>query len=411
MRFPRPDFSATRETLQIRNFAVFTAGNGVSLLGTWVQRLAVGWLTWKLTESGAWLGAVALAEFAPVVVLAPLFGVMNDRFDRRRIAIIGQYFAAAQAAALAVLTLIGAITPLMILLLQLAAGIVQPLIQTARLVLVPAMVPRERVGNAVAITSLMFNAARIVGPMIAGLLITHVGVGWAFALNATSYIGVIVALYALQLPPHQYVHRGSLLAGLAAEATAGWKYVFTHPTLGWVIPVVGVSSALTWPIGDLLPGIADHVFQRGAQGLAVLTSAQGIGAILGGLFLAQRPTAEGLTRIVIGAMTANGLLVAAFALTPIFWLAVPIILVSSFFSVMVGVGSQSLTQTIVTEQMRGRALSVWYTITRAGPASGALLLGSLSTAFGFKGPLFVAGAITAATAAIALYRKRPGPPA
>jgi MFS family permease len=405
MAFSLSGFAAMREALRSCNFAIFTLGNGVSVLGTWIQRLSVGWLTWHLTGSGTWLGAVAFAEFAPVIVLAPFMGVITDRFDRRRIAILGQCLAAVQAITLAALTLSGVVTPILVLSLQLFGGIVQPLIQTARLVLVPTLVPRERVGNAVAITSLVFQLARIVGPMIAGVLITAVGVGWSFAANAASYLPVIYALALLELPPHRAPRRAVSARGLRSDVVAGWRYVAAHPLLGWVVPTVGIASLLTWPIGDLLPGVADHMFGRGAAALATFTSAQGIGAILGGLFLAQRPSAEGLARIVTGAMIANGAMIALFAVTPLYWLAVPILLISSFFGVMVGVGSQSLAQIAVTEDMRGRTLSVWYTVTRAGPALGAVMLGTLATRFGFGKPLFFAGAVTALTGAAAWWRK------
>jgi len=407
------DFSAVRETLSNRNFRIFTAGNAVSLLGTWVQRMAVGWLTWELTKSGAWLGAVAMAEFIPVIVLAPITGVIADRFDRRKIAIFGQCFALLQSAALAVLTISGNITPLLIFMLQLFAGVVQPLIQTARLVLVPMMLPKERVGNAVAVTSLIFNTARILGPAVGGVIITSVGVGWSFALNAVSYVGVISALSALNLPAHGIaIRRGAAWAGMAADMAAGWRYTLKHPLLGWFIPIVGVASTLTWPIGDLMAGIADEVFQRGAGGLAAMTAAQGIGAIFGGLLLAQRPTADGLSRIVIGAMIMSGLSVSVFAMMDetLYVVALGVLTISAFFGVMVGVGSQSLTQTVVDDAMRGRSLSVWYTITRAGPAIGALALGTLANRFGFEAPLFAAGAITAAVAALTLFIRNPQGP-
>jgi len=398
------DFSAIRETLANRNFRRFTAGNSISLLGSWIQRMAVGWLTWELTHSGAWLGAVAMAEFIPVLVLAPITGVVADRFDKRRIAIIGQVFALFQAVALAALTFSGMITPMLIFVLQLFAGVVQPIIQTARLVLVPMMLPRERIGNAVALTSLVFNGTRILGPAIGGLIITTTGVGYSFAANALSYVGVIWTLMILDLPPHVPPVRGrGIWSGMITDMRAGWTYTFKHPVLGWLIPAVGAASTLTWPIGDLLPGIADQIFERGAAGLATMTSVQGVGAILGGLVLAQRPTVDGIGRLIIGAMIMNGLLVAVFSMIDIFWLACAVLFVSSFFSVMVGVGSQSLTQSVVSDQMRGRALSVWYTITRAGPAIGALLLGSLATRFGFEGPLLATGAITAAIAAANLF--------
>jgi MFS family permease len=407
------DFSAVRDTLANRNFRIFTAGNAVSLLGTWVQRMAVGYLTWELTKSGAWLGAVAMAEFIPVIVLAPITGVIADRFDRRKIAIFGQAFACLQAIALGVLTITGNITPILIFLLQLFAGIVQPLIQTARLVLVPMIVPKERVGNAVAITSLIFNTARILGPALGGLIITSVGVGWSFVLNAVSYVGVISALISLNLPAHGIaIRRGAAWAGMVNDMVAGWRYTLKHPLLGWFIPIVGIASTLTWPIGDLMAGIADEMFNRGAAGLATLTAAQGVGAILGGLILAQRPTADGLSRLVIGAMVMSGIFVSLFSVmnADLYIVAVGVLAVSAFFGVMVGVGSQSLTQTVVDDAMRGRSLSVWYTITRAGPAMGALVLGSLANRFGFEGPLFAAGALTAAAAALTLFIRNPQGP-
>ncbi|MSQ85818.1 MAG: MFS transporter [Alphaproteobacteria bacterium] len=405
--------TAIRETLSHRNFRVFTAGNAVSLLGTWVQRMAVGYLTWELTKSGVWLGAVAMAEFIPVIVLAPITGVIADRFDRRKIAIFGQFFALLQAIALAVLTLTGDITPILIFLLQLFAGVVQPLIQTARLVLVPMIVPKDRVGNAVAITSLVFNTARILGPALGGVIITSVGVGWSFVLNAVSYAGVITALLSLHLPAHgTAIRRGAAWAGMFNDMAAGWRYTLKHPLLGWFIPTVGIASTLTWPIGDLMAGIADEIFNRGAGGLATLTAAQGIGAIFGGLLLAQRPTADGLSRLVIGAMVMSGICISVFSLMDAgtYFIGVVVLAVSAFFGVMVGVGSQSLTQTVVDEAMRGRSLSVWYTITRAGPAIGALVLGALANTFGFEGPLFAAGAITAAAAALTLFIRNPQGP-
>ena len=405
--------TAIRETLSHRNFRVFTAGNAVSLLGTWVQRMAVGYLTWELTKSGVWLGAVGMAEFIPVIVLAPITGVIADRFDRRKIAIFGQFFALLQAIALAVLTLTGHITPILIFLLQLFAGVVQPLIQTARLVLVPMIVPKDRVGNAVAITSLVFNTARILGPALGGVIITSVGVGWSFVLNAVSYAGVITALLSLHLPAHgTAIRRGAAWAGMFNDMAAGWRYTLKHPLLGWFIPTVGIASTLTWPIGDLMAGIADEMFNRGAGGLATLTAAQGIGAIFGGLLLAQRPTADGLSRLVIGAMVMSGICISVFSLMDAgtYFIGVVVLAVSAFFGVMVGVGSQSLTQTVVDEAMRGRSLSVWYTITRAGPAIGALVLGALANTFGFEGPLFAAGAITAAAAALTLFIRNPQGP-
>ncbi len=409
------DFSALRSTLGIRNFAVFTAGNAVSLVGSWVQRVAVGWLTWDLTHSAAWLGAVSMAEFMPVVFLAPVTGVMADRFDRRRIALVGQVLATAQALALAAFTLSGHITPLLILALQILSGLIQPLIQTARLVLVPTLVPREYVGQAVAVTSMFFNVARIIGPAISGILIATVGPGLSFAVNATSYLFVIKAITALKLPAHQPVPRQqiSLLRVLWSDFVKGWRYTFTHPTLSWVIPTVVTAAVFTWPVGDLLAGIADHEFGRGVGALAIFTSAQGFGAIFGGLFLAQRKSVVNIEKIFVACVILNGGFLIAFALTKVFWVAVPLYALAGMCMVMGGATSQTVAQTQANEEMRGRTLSIWYTLTRVGLALGALVLGGLASLFGFTAPLIAAGLISAVTAAVVWRRQTkpsPAPP-
>lgn len=405
---PSLDFSALRSTLGIRNFAVFTAGNAVSLVGSWVQRVAVGWLTWDLTHSAAWLGAVSMAEFLPVVLLAPVTGVMADRFDRRRIALFGQVLATGQALALAAFTLSGHITPLLILALQVLSGLIQPLIQTARLVLVPTLVPREYVGQAVALTSMFFNVARIIGPAISGVLIATVGPGLSFAVNATTYLFVIKAITMLELPPHQPVARQhiSLARGIWHDFVKGWRYTFTHPTLSWVIPTIVTAAVFTWPVGDLLAGIGDHEFGRGVGALAIFTSAQGLGAIFGALFLAQRKNAAGIEKIFVACVILNGCFLMAFALTKVFWVAVPLYALTGMFMVMCGATSQTAVQTHASEDMRGRTLSIWYTLTRVGLALGALILGGLASLFGFTAPLFAAGLISAVTAAV-VWRRQP----
>ncbi len=386
------------------NFALFTAANSVSVVGTWVQRVAVGWLTWDLTHSGTWLGAVSMAEFLPALVIAPLTGVLADRFDRRRMAVTGQCLAAAQAAALALLALSGAITPVMVFVLQLFAGLIQPLIQSARLVLVPTLVPKENLGNAVAITSMTFNIARIVGPALSGLLITSIGAGYSFLVNAVSYIGVIAALASLKLPPHLPRTDRHPFAGIWDDLTEGWRYIFAHPTLHWLIPLITFVSSLLWPLTDLMAGVADENFGRGAGGLAILTSAQGVGALMGGLYLASRKHHNDLHRLMVKAMVANGLLVALFASMPAFWAAVPVLVINGIFSVMVGSGSLTVTQIASDEAMRGRTVSLWYLVTRVGPALGGMMLGSLASLLGFRIPIVAAGCITAGVAAVFVFK-------
>ncbi len=396
------DHSALRATLGIRNFAVFTAGNSLSMVGTWVQRVAVGWLTWELTHSALWLGTVSMAEFIPSVFLAPIIGVMADRFDRRRIAVIGQMLAMVQALLLAGLTISGHITAAIILALQIFSGVLQPMMQTARLVLVPTLVPRENLGHAIAVTSFTFNLSRIIGPAVAGALIAAFGAGYAFLLNGVSYFFVITALVKLNLPPHQAVPsaHASLFGGIWTDFSEGLRYTFGHPGLRWVIFMITVSGVLTWPVTDFLAGIADHEFARGVGGLAALASAQGIGAVCGSIFLAQRKGSSGTAILVAWAVLLNGLSLAAFAVTKIFWLALIILAANGMLLVMGGAGSQTVVQSEAAEHMRGRTLSIWFTLTRVGPALGALGLGSLASIFGFTGPLLAAGLLAAAIASI-----------
>lgn len=404
-----PSFSALRRTLANRNFAMFTAGSLVSVIGTWMQRVAVGWLTWELTKSAAWLGAVAAAEFMPTIFIAPLVGALADRYDRRAIALIGQVLATVQAAALALLTVTGLITPVLVFLLQLASGIVQPATQTARLVLVPSLVPRENLGNAVAITSLTFNIGRILGPALSGLAIGTVGVGYAFAANAVSYLFVIASLLAMSVPPRAPVEQTSrgFWRAVWADIVEGARYAWTHAELRVAIGLIAVSSVLTWPLSDLMAGIADAHLGQGVAGLAILTSAQGAGAIVAGLFLAQRENHENALRMGIRAMIFLGLALALFALNRSFALAIALAAVIAFLGVITSIGTQTATQMVADDRMRARTISTWYTVTRVGVATGALILGAAAQVSGFAAPLAVAGGLTF-LAGLVYARPRPG---
>ncbi len=396
-----PTFAAFRRTLSNRNFAMFTAGNLVSVIGSWMQRVAVGWLTWELTGSAAWLGAVAFAEFMPTIIVAPIVGALADRYDRRKIALIGQVLATAQAGALAILTVTGLVSPLWILFLQLASGIIQPATQTARLVLVPSLVPRENLGNAVAITSLTFNIARIVGPAISGVMIATIGAGYSFAINAASYLFVIASLTAMTVPPRAQEARsaGSFLESVWTDIAEGAHYVWTHKDLRIAIGLIACCSVLTWPLSDLMAGIADKQLGHGVAGLATMTSAQGVGAICAGLFVAQRNNHENALRIAVTCALLSGLVLILFGFNRSFVLAVPLIAGVGLLGVLTSITTQTVTQMVADDRMRARTISTWYTVTRVGLASGALIQGSVANVTGFTFPLVLAGVLTLAAGA------------
>ena len=380
-------FAAIRRALANRNFGIFTFGNIVSHVGTWVQRLAIGWLAWELTESGAWLGAVAFADLFPTVLLAPLAGAVADRISRRYLMIISQSFMLLQAALLAGFTIAGMITIEGIVALAMMGGVATSFNQPARLAIIPSLVPREDMASAIGINSLIFNMARLVGPMIAGALIAVSGAGAAFVFNAVSYLAFVISLALIRIDP---VERGSGKSGkgrIFSEIAAGFRYAARHPGIGRMLLILTSVSILGRPYIELLPGFAGEVFKVDATGLAWLTSSVGVGAMVGAFWLAQRGAVIGLTPVAIAAVAVMGSGLIAFAATDIFWVAVPSLMVTGFGMIIIGVGEQTLIQNAVDPEMRGRVMGLYGMIGRGAPALGALLMGVLASTFGFQWPV------------------------
>ena len=398
-----PGFSAIRGVFSNRNYAIYMSGNSISLVGFWVQRLGVGWLTWELTGSGFWLGFIAFADLFPVVVIGPFAGVLADRVDRRRLMQVCQTLGLLQAAVLALLTAVDAITIEALLGLTLFLGVTTAANQPARLSLVPSLVRPADLSTAVALNAVIFNTARFVGPAVAGVVIAGFGVAWAFAFNAVSYAVLVVVLGFLRLPPRQRPPSGA--SGVLADIGEGVRYAVRHPAIGPLLLLMTAVSLLARPVFELLPGFVDTVFGLGAGGLAALTSAVGLGAIAGGVWLAQRGTLAGLTRIVLASAAVSGLVLVAFSGTALFWLALAAMAAAGAATVMCSIGIQTLIQTTVAGHMRGRVLSLWGIIIRAGPALGALAMGWSSGYLGLGWPVAAGGALCTLAAAIAWSRR------
>jgi predicted MFS family arabinose efflux permease len=389
-------------TLAHRDFGVYVAGNGVSLIGTWMQRIGVGWLAWELSHSGAVLGLVAFADLFPGVLIGPFGGALADRADRLRVIKVAQTLIMLQALALFVLTASGAITVPLLVALVLAQGAVIGFNQPARLALIPSLVPRPHLATAVAINSIVFNTARFIGPALAGVVIVALDVSAVFALNALSFLGFLFALSRLRLPPSAAPRSRRSMLGAIAD---GLRYALRHPGIGPILVLQAVLAVCARPFVELLPGFAAEIFGRGAPGLALLSSTIGIGAIAGGLWLAQRPGQTGLPRIVLATSVMTALTVLAFALCRWFWPAVGCVALAGFAMVVAGAGTQTVLQTAVDEHMRGRVLSLFGLIFRGGPALGALAMGAASEALGLQAPL-TAGALIGLVAALLLWRRR-----
>lgn len=392
-------------TLAQPNYGVYVAGNSISLIGSWMQRIGVGWLAWELSHSGAILGLVAFADLFPTLLIGPFGGALADRLDRRRLLMIGQSINMVLSFLFFALTATGLITvPLLVLIIAINGAVIG-INQPARLSLISNLVTRDHLPTAVAINSLVFNLARFVGPAIAGLMILRFGIASVFLANALSFTSFLIALMMLNLPVHDPKADDKKPLPMLQAIGEGLRYVAGHAGIGPILALHAILAVTTRPFVELLPGFADEIFDRGAGGLAALSSAIGIGAIAAGLFLAQRGPEKDLARIALLAALLGALSTLAFALSPHFWVAMIAVAAGGFALVTAGVGTQTLLQTSVDEAVRGRVLSLFGLVFRSGPAIGALLMGFASEFVGLRWPLII-GAILGAIAWAIIWQRR-----
>ena len=397
------DFSSVTAALRQRNFGIYMAGSSVGLLGLWVQRVAIGWLTWQLTHSGIWLGIIAFADLFPTMLITPFAGALADRLDRRLMSLVSQALAMVQAFALALLTFAGLIDIWSLLALTLFLGIVYAFNTAARLSMVPNLLETRYVPSAIAIDSAVFNLARFLGPAIAGAIIVNWGVGPAFLFNALSFVCFLAALYHIRMIRHET--GGKKTGGVMSQVLEGFRYARDHPGIGPMLVIIFAMAVGVKPFLELLPGFADAVFDRGAQGLAYLTAVAGLGAFTTALWMAQRGTAVGLTKVVIGALVLGGVAIFIFTATDIYAVG----LIGAYFAgasvTLGGTGTQTLMQNVVDGAMRGRVMSLYGMIYRGAPAFGALIMGSASEVVGLRAAVAVGGVICIVVA-VWMYRHR-----
>ena len=376
-----------------RNYRIYAAGNAVSLTGVWMQRVAVGWLAWSLTHSGTWLGIVAMAEFFPVVFLSPLAGALADRRDRVGIIRVTQIAGSIEASLLAVLVYTGAITIELLFGLTLLLGIFNAVAQPSRLALIPTLVDRAALPSALAINAIIFNSARFLGPAVAGVIIAKLSVAAAFTVNAVTYVAFLIAMTNLRgiraLPV-------AATQGVLKASAEAYGYASRHPGIAPMLLLFTITTIGTRGFVELFPGFADSVFGRGPEGLATLTSTVGLGAIFGAGWMLLRPAVSGLTALVLGNTLMISLAILGFTLTDRFTIALPCVFLAGTAMTITGVGAQTLIQAAVDIRMRGRIMALYGMIFRAGPALGAVLMGSLSERFGLRLPLAVGALVSCA---------------
>lgn len=394
-----PRFSGARQALRQRAFRLYTVGNATSLVGTWMQRITVGFLAWELTHSATWLGIVALADLFPTVFIGPFAGVVADRWRRQTVLIVTQILGLCQALTLCLLYVAGWLTIGWLCGITLILGVITAFAQPARLALISSLVPRDLLGPAVGVNAISFNLARFVGPALAGMLISTAGIGWTFAANAATNAVFVWALARMpRLPAASGLRSGSFVRDLVS----GLSYAARHRGTAVVLATMIVTGVAARPLMELLPGFSDRVFGRGPDGLAMLTSSIGIGAMLGAAWLVNLPADAPMARIMTTSALVGALSVALFTATDSLMVALPLITIAGCCWSLTGIAAQTLLQLGVPDEVRGRVLALYGLILKSSPALGALISGALADRFGLR-PVTAAGALVAGAYVVWLW--------
>jgi len=368
--------------LRSRNYRLFVAGQGVSLVGTWMQHVAMSWLVYRLTGSAMLLGVVGFTSQIPTIFISPVAGVLADRWDRRRLLLVTQSLALLQAAFLALVVLTGIVQVWQIILLSLILGVVNAFDIPIRQSFVVEMVEqREDLGNAIALNSSLVNGARLIGPAIAGLLIASVGEGICFILNALSYLAVIVALAAMRITPA--AHRQHPKRHILHELREGFIYAYNFGPIRSILLLLAVVSLMGMPYSVLVPVFAKDILHGGAHTFGFLMTAAGSGALVGTLYLASRQSVRGLGLVIVRATIFFAAGIAAFALSSNFILSLAALALTGFGGMTLVASCNTVLQTILDEDKRGRVMS-FFTMSFIGVAPfGSLGAGAMA---GLVGP-------------------------
>jgi MFS family permease len=387
---PKPSISHAWRALRHRNFQLFFAGQSISLIGTWMTRLATTWLVYRLTHSALLLGIVTFAGQIVSFALGPFAGVWVERLNRRKLLIWTQAAAAVQSLAMAALTLAHVITLWEIIALTALQGLINALDMPARQSFLIQMVEdRNDLGNAIAINSSMVNGARLIGPAIAGLLIGAVGEGWCFLIDGVSYFAVIASLLMMRIKSSDVRRTAS---SMLEQVREGWDYVCTFRPIRTILLLFSLLCLMGYPFAVLLPVFAVQVLHGGAATLGWLTGASGIGALVSALSLALRKSIVGLTRMLqIAAAMLGGALVL-FGLSRTLWVSLVLMAFVGFGLMQSAAVSNTIVQSLVPEDKRARVMS-YYTMAFFGAAPfGSLLAGALAHRLGAPNTLIFTGA-------------------
>jgi MFS family permease len=377
--------------LRHRNFRLYFGGQTVSLIGTWMTRIATSWLVYRLTGSALLLGTVSFAGQIPSFLFAPFAGVWVDRLDRRQVLVWTQVLSMLQSLALAALTLSHTITIPLILILSIAQGIINAFDMPGRQAFTLQMVEdRADLSNAIAINSSMVNLARMVGPSLAGMLIAATSEGWCFLADGVSYMAVVASLLAMRIAPQQ---SRRATTSMWHELHEGWKYVYGFIPIRIILMLFALISLSGMPLVVLMPIEAANVLHGGAHTLGFLMGAMGVGSLVSALSLAARKSVRGLIRIIPIAALVFGCGLIGFGLSHTFWLSMLMVMAAGAGLMQAMAASNTIIQTLTSEEMRGRVMG-YYTMAFMGMAPfGSLLAGTMAHAFGVSWTMIVNGCV------------------
>lgn len=375
--------------LRYRNYRLFFTGQSISLVGTWMQQVAMSWLVYRLTNSALLLGVVGFVGQIPNLLLTPIAGVIADRYNRHRILIITQILAMLQAGILSILVLSHNIEVWQILLLSLFQGLINSFDMPVRQAFTIEMIEKkEDLGNAIALNSSMVNMARLIGPFLAGIIIAVLGEGLCFLLNAVSYIAVIVSLSAMKITLRDIQPSSN---HVLQDLKEGFVYAVNFTPIKTILILLGLISLMGVPYQVLMPVFVKNIFHGGPKTLGFLMGIAGTGALAGGIYLAGRKSIAGLGRIISQAALIFGIGIVLFSQSKVLWFSTIVVSMVGFALMIQMAASNTILQTIVEEDKRGRVMS-FYTMAFMGTAPfGSLLAGILAHKIGAPYALMLGG--------------------
>ena len=374
--------------LRSRNYRLFFCGQIVSLLGNWMTQIATGWLVWSLTKSPFMLGAVGFAGQIPAFLLSPVAGVYIDSTPRHRILVFTQTLAMVQSFVLALLALTGYIAVWHIMVLMILQGLINAFDMPARQAFVVEIVEDNLdLGNAIALNSSIFNAARMVGPAIAGLILALGNAGWCFFIDGISYIGVIVCLLMMKVAPIEKKKRENP----QIQLREGYAYAIGFPPIRALLLLIAGMSLIGMPYSVLMPVVATKILHGGSSTYAMLVAFSGLGALTGALILAARESVRGLGRVIPYCTLGFGLALVIFSHSHFLWLSVLTIFVMGYAMMMQNASSNTILQTIVEPDKRGRVMSFYVMAFMGMMPLGSLWSGAIAERIGTQNTLLICG--------------------